>query len=357
MTSVRERRGSRTWEQTWEDSPVSVTLPSLDEVLASAHVVSLPMRVRFRGIVVREALLLDGPYGWGEFSPFVEYADEEAASWLASGIEAAWQGWPVARRQQVAVNATVPAVPADQVGAVLDRFGTCGTVKVKVAEAGQTLADDLARVRAVRRARPDAAIRVDANGAWTVDRAATALRSLAEVRLQYAEQPCARVEDLVALRERLDREGLDVVLAADESVRKADDPLRVARTGAVGVAVVKVAPLGGVARTLDVAEQLAALGVRVVVSSALDTSVGIAAGVAAAAALPEEPLACGLGTVALFESDVCAEPLLPTSGRLPVRTVAPVPEPGRFPADPARTAWWLDRLDRCWHVLDSRRTA
>ncbi|MHB1009708.1 MAG: o-succinylbenzoate synthase [Propionibacteriaceae bacterium] len=334
-----------------------VTLPPLDEVLASAHVVSLAMRVRFRRVLVREALLLDGPYGWGEFSPFVEYDDDEAAAWLASGIEAAWHGWPAARRELVDVNATVPAVPAEQVPAILDRFGDCRTVKVKVAEPGQSLADDVARVRAVRTARPDAAIRVDANGAWTVAQATTALRSLAEVGLQYAEQPCAAVDDLVALRERLDRDHIDVVIAADESVRKADDPVRVARTGAVGVAVVKVAPLGGVARTLDVAADLAALGVRVVVSSALDTSVGIAAGVAAAGALPETPLACGLGTVALFEADVCAQPLMPVAGTLPVRTTAPVPDPAGFPAAPDRTQWWLDRLARCWGVLDARRAA
>ncbi len=334
-----------------------VTLPPLDEVLASAHVVTLPMRVRFRGVIDREALLLDGPHGWGEFAPFVEYDDEEAAAWLASGIEAAWQGWPAARRDRIAVNATVPAVTADQVPAILDRFGDCGTVKVKVAEAGQTLADDIARVRAVRGARPEAAIRVDANGAWSVDEALIALRSLAEVGLQYAEQPCGTVEDLVALRELLDRAHVQVPLAADESIRKADDPLRVARTGAIDVAVVKVAPLGGVVRTLEVADELSRLGVRLVVSSALDTSVGMAAGVAAAAALPSEPLACGLGTVALFSSDVCADPLLPTSGWLTARPSAPVPDPERFAASPDRTRWWLDRLAGCWRVLDSRRAA
>ncbi len=334
-----------------------VTLPPLDEVLASAHVVALPMRVRFRGVTVREALLLDGPHGWGEFAPFVEYNDSESAAWLASAIEAAWQGWPSARRDRVAVNATIPAITADQVPAILDRFGDCGTVKVKVAEAGQTLADDIARVRAVREARPDAAIRVDANGAWSVDEALIALRSLTEVGLQYAEQPCASVEELVALRERLDREHVQVPLAADESIRKSDDPLRVARTGAIAVAVVKVAPLGGVARTLAVAEELSKLGVRLAVSSALDTSVGIAAGVAAAAALPDEPLACGLGTVALFSSDVCADPLLPVSGWLSARPAAPVPYPERFAGPDDRTQWWLDRLARCWRVLDSRRTA
>ena len=333
-----------------------VTLPPLEEVLARAHVVAVPMRVRFRGVTVREAVLLDGPHGWGEFAPFVEYDDAEAAAWLASGLEAAWQGWPLARRDRVSVNATVPAITAGQVPTILDRFGDCGTVKVKVAEPGQSLADDLARVGAVRRCRPEAAIRVDANGAWSVDEALIALRSLVEVGLQYAEQPCASVEELVALRELLDHEGVPVPLAADESIRKADDPLRVARSGAIDVAVVKVAPLGGVAATLAVAEELSRLGVRLVVSSALDTSVGIAAGVAAAATLQKEPLACGLGTVALFASDVCADPLLPVSGELPVRDVAPVPDPGPFASPPDRTQWWLDRLARCWHVLESRRS-
>lgn len=334
-----------------------VTLPPLEEVLARAHVVAVPMRVRFRDVTVREAVLLDGPHGWGEFSPFVEYGDVEAASWLEAGLEAAWRGWPAAKRNHVAVNATVPALPADQVAAILDRFGDCGTVKVKVAEAGQSLVDDLARVRAVRECRPDVAIRVDANGAWSVEQALTALRSLAEVELQYAEQPCASVEELVALRELLDRNGVLIPLAADESIRKADDPMRVARSGAIEFAVVKVAPLGGVARTLSVADELSQLGVRVVVSSALDTSVGIAAGVAAAAALPTEPLACGLGTVALFASDVCGDPLLPVGGALPVRSVAPAPDPDRFAATANRTEWWLERVTRSWRVLEARRPA
>lgn len=334
-----------------------ITLPPLEEVLASAHVVALPMRVQFRGVLVREALLLRGPHGWGEFSPFVEYDDVEAATWLASGIEAAWHGWPVARRARVAINATIPAIAAAQVPQLLDCFGDCSTVKVKVAEKGQCIADDLARVRAVRTARPDAAIRVDANGAWSVDEAATALRSLAEAGLQYAEQPCATVEELQALRAKLDSDHVQVPLAADESIRKADDPVLVARTGAIDVAVVKVAPLGGVTRTLELAEELSKLGVQMVVSSALDTSVGIAAGVAAAAALPAEALACGLGTVALFASDVCNEPLLPVSGWLTAQPYAPVPDPQRFTADPDRTTWWLDRLARCWHLLDARMIA
>ncbi len=333
-----------------------VMLPPLDEVLAGASVVSVPMRVRFRGVTVREAVLLPGPLGWGEFSPFVEYEDVEAASWVAAGLEAGWTGWPTPLRDQVPVNATVPAIGAEEVAALLDRFDGCDTVKVKVAEPGQSVADDLARVRAVRAHWPDAAIRVDANGAWSVAEATVALRALSEVGLQYAEQPCRTVEELVELRHALDREHVQVPLAADESIRKADDPLRVARSGAVEFAVVKVAPLGGVAAMLTIADQLAALGVRMVVSSALDTSVGIAAGLAAAGALPDEPLACGLGTVTFFTADVCEDPVLPVAGRLPVRGQAPIPAPGPFAADAARTAWWIDRLTRCWRVLEARAT-
>ncbi len=333
-----------------------VMLPPLDEVLAAASVVSVPMRVRFRGVTVREAVLLHGPLGWGEFSPFVEYDDEEAASWLAAGLEAGWTGWPTSRRADVAINATVPAIAASEVPALLDRFAGCHTVKVKVAEPGQSLADDLARVRAVRARWPIAAIRVDANGLWSLAEATTALRALSDVGLQYAEQPCASVEELVELRTALELDHVQVPLAADESIRKADDPLRVARSGAIDVAVVKVAPLGGVVATLAVADQLAALGVRMVVSSALDTSVGIAAGLAAAGALPDEPLACGLGTVTFFTRDVCGDPLVPVAGRLPVRGCAPVPDPPAFAAGADRAAWWTDRLTRCWRVLEARGT-
>lgn len=333
---------------------MSTTLPPLAELLAAASVVSVPMRVKFRGLIVREAVLLHGPLGWGEFAPFVEYDDIEAATWLAAGLEAGWTGWPAARRAEVEINATVPAIAAAAVPALLDRFDRCGTVKVKVAEPGQSLADDLARVRAVRAHWPHAAIRVDANAGWSVAQATVALRALSEVRLQYAEQPCAGVDDLVELRAALERDHVSVPLAADESIRKADDPLRVARSGAIDVAVVKVAPLGGVAATLAVAQQLAALGVRVVVSSALDTSVGIAAGLAAAGALPEEPLACGLGTVTFFTQDVCERPLIPVAGRLAVAATAPTPTPRALRAGPDRAAWWTDRLTRCWQVLEAR---
>lgn len=331
----------------------------LDDVLASLVVVTVPMRVRFRGVREREVALVRGPAGWGEFSPFLEYDDPESAWWLASAIESAWVGWPSPLRDRVPVNATVPALAPEEVEAVLARFPGCRTVKIKVAEQGQALADDIARVDRVRRlVGPDVAVRVDANGAWDVDQAARALAVLGHYDLQYAEQPVRTLEETVRLRERLDDLGVGVALAVDEGIRKADDPFAVAATGAVDVAVVKVAPMGGVRRTLAVAAELAARhDVAVVVSSALDTSVGIAAGVAAAAALdqPGEQLACGLGTVGLLARDVAANPLLPDDGHLATGPVEPDPDLLReLASSPERTLWWSERVRRCHEVLQRR---
>jgi O-succinylbenzoate synthase len=330
-----------------------LVLPTPDELLTSARVVWLPMRVRFRGLLQREALLLRGPAGWAEFSPFVEYDDVESARWLASALEAGWVAGPPAVRDIVPVNATVPAVAPEHVEAVLTRFNGCRTAKVKVAERGQGLDDDIARVSAVRDAMgTQGRIRVDANGGWSVDDAVDALAALARYGLEYAEQPCATLDELGDLRRRLARQGIDVLVAADESIRKADDPLRVAASGSADVVVLKVAPLGGVTTALRVAE---ACGLPVVVSSALDTSVGIATGVALAAALPELPFACGLGTVGLFERDVATAPLRPVGGVLDVGTARRlVPDPGRLSelaAPPDRDRWWRDRLLRCLEVL------
>jgi o-succinylbenzoate synthase len=328
-------------------------LPELEQVLADLHVVCLPMRVRFRGVVEREALLLRGPAGWGEFSPFTEYDDHEASRWLAAAIAAAWHEPPPALRESVPVNATVPAVEPDRVASVLERFPGCTTAKVKVAEPGQSLSDDVSRVAQVRSVLGVAGrIRVDANGGWSVDDAVRALTALARYDLEYAEQPCASLEELGALRRALAAHGVDVLVAADESIRKAEDPLRVAAAGSADVVVVKVAPLGGVHRALQVAQ---ACGLPVVVSSALDTSVGIAAGVALAAALPELPFACGLGTVGLFERDVAVEPLRPLGGQIAVAAaLAARPDVALLaelaaPAD--RQRWWHDRLARCHAVL------
>jgi len=318
-------------------------LPAVGELLAALHVVAIPMRVTFRGVTTREVALVEGPCGWGEFGPFLEYGPVEASRWLGAAVEAAWVGWPDPLRAAVPVNATVPAVGPDRVAEVLARFPGCTTAKVKVAEPGQSLRDDLARVARVRELMgPSARVRVDANGAWSVDDAATALAALARHGLEYAEQPCATVEELRDLRITLARNAVDVPVAADESIRKAEDPLRVRDLEAADIVVVKVAPLGGVRAALAVVE---ACGLPAVVSSALDTSVGIAAGVALAAALPSLEHACGLGTVALLGGDVAASPLVPVQGVLRAGRVSPEPSLlARFAAPPDRVAWWHERL-------------
>ncbi|MFL6101438.1 MAG: o-succinylbenzoate synthase [Actinomycetales bacterium] len=336
-----------------------VPLPELEELMDAAYVVRLPLRLRFRGLTEREVLLLDGPHGWGEFGPFTEYDDAESARWLAAGVESGWGSWPEPVRRSVPVNATVPAISAQQVPGVLARFPGSTTVKVKVAEAGQTVEDDVARVAAVVDVLGAdlARLRVDANGRWTVAEARDALRRLRDAAgaavFEYAEQPCATVPELAELRIALAADGVEVPIAADESVRKADDPLAVAIAGAADVVVVKVAPLGGVLSALVIADQLRAEhGLPAVVSSALDTSVGIGAGVALAAALPDLSYACGLGTVTLFESDVSAAPLVPRDGAIDVRRG--VVDPDRMAAlaaAPERATWWRERLERCYQVL------
>ena len=321
-------------------------LPPVGDLLAALHVVAIPMRVPFRGVTTREVALFYGPAGWGEFGPFLEYGPVEASRWLASAVESAWVGWPGAVRDRVPVNATVPAVEPERVADVLARFPGCTTAKVKVAERGQCLADDLSRLAAVREVLGSTGrVRVDANGAWSVDDALAALTRLAAYDLEYAEQPCATVEELRDLRIALARIGVDVPIAADESIRKADDPLRVRDLEAADIVVVKVAPLGGVASALAVVE---ACGLPAVVSSALDTSVGISAGVALAAALPSLEHACGLGTVALLAGDVAASPLVPVAGSLAVGRVAVDPERlEQLAAPPDRVAWWRERVTAC----------
>jgi O-succinylbenzoate synthase len=330
-------------------------LPALDDLLDGMRVVTLPLRIRFRGVDRREVVLLRGPEGWGEFGPFLEYDTAESSRWLAAAIEAGWEGWPPPVRGRIRVNATLPAVPPDQVAAVLARYDGCDTVKVKVAEPGQTLADDVDRVAAVREvAGARAGIRVDANAAWDVDEAVRRLTALAVYDLEYAEQPCPSVDDLKQLRVRLARNGVDVKVAADESIRKAEDPVRVAREGAADVVVVKVAPLGGVRRALEIAAEC---GLPTVVSSALDSSVGMAAGVALAAALPELPYACGLGTVELLAADVAQERLVPHGGSVPVGPVlADEDLVAAAAASPERVAWWRERVVSCHAYLAHRRT-
>lgn len=317
----------------------------------AARVYEIPLRTRFRGITVREGMLIEGPRGWGEFCAFAEYDDRESAPWLVTAAEQATVGWPEPVRDRIPINCIVPAVGPQRAHDIAAGSG-CRTAKVKVADHAASLAEDMARVEAVRDALgPGGAVRVDANGLWDVQTAVTAIRLLDKAAggLEYVEQPCPSIDELAAVRRRV-----EVRIAADESIRRAEDPLRVAVAGAADVAVLKCAPLGGVRRALRVAE---AAGLPCVVSSALETSVGLAAQLALAGALPELDFACGFDTLSLLDGDVVtgAAALRPVDGFLLVPRRPPAPDPALLdrhePADPARLAWWRARLARVRDLL------
>ncbi len=324
---------------------------------ARAVVYSTHLTARFRGLSTRDGVLLAGAAGWGEFSPFWDYAAEESAAWLRAAVEAATTPWPAPLRSTVPVNVTIPAVTPERAHALVRASGGCTTAKVKVADRGSpghrldpatSLAEDRARLEAVRDALgPAGMIRIDPNAVWDLDDARTNLPVLdrAAGGLEYAEQPCAAVEDLAALRRRQ-----DVPIAADESIRRTDDPFAVARLEAADVIVLKVQPLGGVRRSLALAERL---GIPAVVSSALETSVGLAAGLALAAALPELGYACGLATASLLERDAVDQPLLPANGAIEVRR--PEPSAGSLDAiraDGATASRWHARLSEVRGLTD-----
>jgi O-succinylbenzoate synthase len=317
--------------------------------LSSAQVYAVPMRNRFRGITVREGVLLRGPAGWGEFSPFLDYDDEECVPWLAAAVESVTEGWPAPVRDRIPINCTVPVVDPERAHRIVSESG-CRTAKVKVADPGTTVAGDCDRVAAVRDALgPGGRIRVDANAVWDTDTAVAAIRDLdrAAGGLEYVEQPCPTLPELAQVRRRV-----DVRIAADESIRRAEDPMRVAVAGAADVAVIKVAPLGGVRRALAVAQ---ACGLPCVISSAVETSVGLAAGLALAGALPGLDFACGLGTMSLLTADVVSASLRPVDGWLPVPTAAPAPDAELLAASIAPEdvrERWLDRLHRVANLYD-----
>ena len=289
----------------------------LSDILASARVVSLPLRTKFRGISNREALLFEGENGWAEWSPFLEYEDQEAKVWLNGALDQAFG--PKRDIGTVNINATLPAVNGEQIAQVLGHFQNFDTVKIKVGEPGQAMAEDLARIAEVRRLAPEVKIRLDANGAFSVSEALELAEGAGE--LDYFEQPCQTIGELAELRVRL---AGAVRVAADESVRKVEDPMAVVYAGAADVLVLKAQPLGGVTRALAIAKEA---GLPVTVSSALETSVGMNAGLAFATALGGNT-AHGLGTLNLFEPiDVFSDQAL---------------------ADETRNDWWLERLRRCF---------
>jgi O-succinylbenzoate synthase len=337
-------------------------IADLADVVDEAVPFALPLRRRFRGTELREGVALRVGERWGEWAPFPEYDDATAAHWLAGALEAARGEWPEPVRDSVEVNAIVPALGPEAAAAlVLDAVSVdgCTVVKVKVAERGGSFDDDVARVAAVRRAlddcgAPEGRIRVDVNGAWSVEEALTRLELLDAVAggLEYAEQPCATLDELADLRAR---GAGGVRIAVDEGVRLAGeaqhgDEQWVERVrAAADVLVLKAVPIGGVRRSLDLAR---AVGLPVTVSGALDSTVGLGASLALAAALPDAPYACGLGTGRLLAADLTAVTALPRDGRLAVPAVPVAPDPAQLAAararvDDARAAWWLARLARC----------
>ena len=323
--------------------------PALADLLASARVLSVPMRVRFRGVTHREVVLFEGTQGWTEWSPFLEYEDEEAAVWLRAAIEFGFEPPVLLARSGIEINATLAAVPAERVEEQLTLFGNFRTVKIKVAEAGQSIEDDLARIRRVRELRPFAKIRLDANGGFEVDKAIELAKQLAaeSIELEYFEQPVKTIAELAEVRLRLSQIG--TLIAADESVRKVSDPLAVANANAADVLVIKAQPLGGIRAALAITRQA---NLPATVSSALETSVGISMGLHLAAALEVRTFDAGLGTVALLADDVCEEPFIARDGLLYVLRAQPSETKlAQLAADSERREWWLERLKRCYHLL------
>ena len=310
-------------------------------LLDTMRVVALPTRTNFRGINVREVALFQGQYGWGEFSPFLEYGYEESAPWLVSAIEAATKPRPKLYRNSVRVNGTIPALknPAD-IERIVDSFPGVQTFKVKV---GDNLPEDIARLAKVRTLRPKAKLRIDVNGNWSVQEAITNLRAIYENigPLEYAEQPCATVEELRELKEKL---VVDIRIAGDEVLRKAADPFAVDLSGAIDVLMLKVQPLGGISRAQKLAEHHK---LPVVISSALESAVGINYGLQLAASFPEMNFDCGLGTGSLLVADVANLPIV--DGEIEITDVEP--DFSGYEVAPDRYEWWKNRVMKTAELL------
>jgi o-succinylbenzoate synthase len=315
----------------------------IDQLLASMQVVALPLKSKFRGITVREVALFKGPAGWGEFSPFLEYDDAESSTWLLSAIDAATNPAPMAHRGFIKVNATLPALNSEkEIEDLLQSFVGCDTVKIKV---GENLGEDIVRVARVRALLPKAKLRLDVNGAWSVDQALTNLYAIYEEvgPLEYVEQPCATLEELRQLKEKL---VLDIKITGDEVIRKAKDPFAINLHGAVDILMLKVAPLGGITRAREIG---AHHKLPMVVSSALDSAVGISYGLQLAASLPSLDYACGLATGQLLSADIAAMPL--ENGELAVRSISPDTDLlAKYAVPVERLTWWKERTKRAFYA-------
>ena len=308
-----------------------------DQLLSTLRVVALPMKTNFRGVRVREVALFQGEYGWAEFSPFLEYDDQESSRWLASAVEAATQPRPQRFRDAIPVNGTIPAITdGNRLKEIIESYPGCATFKVKV---GENLNEDLIRLQLLRTLRPSAAIRLDVNGLWSVD---DALKNLSTINdeigeIQYVEQPCATIEELRELKSRAD---FNLMIAADEVIRKAEDPFAVDLNGAADYVMLKVQPLGGITRCLEIA---AHHGMPVVVSSALESAVGISYGLELAASIEHLSFDCGLATGSLISKDVASLPI--TNGSIALKSLEVNLE--GLEVAPDRYEWWKNRAMRC----------
>jgi len=315
----------------------------IDQLLASMQVVALPLKRKFRGITVREVALFQGPAGWGEFSPFLEYDDRESSTWLLSAIDAATNTAPMAHRGFIKVNATLPALNgAREIEELLQSFAGCDTVKVK---AGDNLGEDIVRVARVRALLPKVKLRLDVNGAWSVEQALINLNEIYEEvgPLEYVEQPCATLEELRTLKAKLN---IDIKIAGDEVIRKAIDPFAIDLQGAVDILMLKVAPLGGISRAREIG---AHHKLPMVVSSALDSAVGISYGLQLAASLPTLDYSCGLATGQLLSADIATLPL--ENGELAVHSVSPDADLlAKYAVPVERLTWWKERTKRAFYA-------
>jgi len=318
---------------------------TLEEALASLRVLALPMRTTFRSLDVRETALIKGESGWGEFAPFVEYSDQESLPWLESAIEAADKPLSRALRELIPINATVPASNDEaEIEQIMSWYPGVDTVKIKV---GTGIREDLARIKAVRKYLPKAKIRIDVNGSWSPDDALININAIynevAGDSLEYVEQPVANLDELKQLKEGM---SVDVKIAGDEVLRKAKDPFAISLDGAIDLLMLKVSPLGGIKRAMDLAIHHK---LPVVVSSALESAVGISHGLALAARLPELDYACGLGTSALFNQDVSDIPII--SGAIKVKNYPiDIAQIERHELKGERLEWWRNRISRVWNL-------
>ena len=305
------------------------------QLLDSLRVIALPMKTNFRGISIREVALIKGSHGWGEFSPFLEYDDAEAAPWLASAIEAATMPKPQLYRSSVAINGTIPALnDPEALKAIVNSFPGVNTFKIKV---GSNLVEDLARVNAIRQLRPNAKVRIDVNGLWSVAQAEEFLSSVGEV--EYVEQPCATLEELRELKART-----SVKIVGDEILRKASNPFEIDLSGAIDFLMLKVQPLGGIKRAHALAEHHK---LPIVVSSALESAVGINYGLMLAASFEEMNFDCGLGTGSLLAADVAHLPIV--DGKIEISEFEP--QLDGLDVAPDRFEWWKNRIMRTAELL------